>query len=67
MIKVHLLNGEEFVINAEMIETMEARPDSTITLIGGKRLIVSESIDCLIERIVAYRHACLQGPKFLQL
>ena len=42
MIKLSRLNGDEFVLNCEMIETVEATPDTVISLINGKKYIVSE-------------------------
>ena len=54
MIKVTRLNGQPFVVNAELIRSIEATPDTTITLINGDRLIVKESMDEVIERSVEY-------------
>lgn len=54
MIKVTRLNGQPFVVNAEMIRTIEALPDTTITLINGDHIIVSESMDEVITRAVEY-------------
>ena len=54
MIKVTRLNGQPFVINAEMIRSVEALPDTTITLINGDKLIVKESMDDVIGRSIEY-------------
>ncbi|QNN21444.1 flagellar FlbD family protein [Planctomycetales bacterium ZRK34] len=54
MIKVTRLNGQAFVVNAELIRTIEALPDTTITLINGDHIIVSESMEQVIERAVEY-------------
>jgi flagellar protein FlbD len=54
MIKVTRLNGNPFVVNAEMIRTIEALPDTTITLINGDHIIVSETMEQVIERAVEY-------------
>lgn len=55
MIQVTKLNQEEMVINAELIETLEATPDTHVNLIGGKSLIVRETIDQIIEKVIIYR------------
>jgi len=55
MIKLTRLNQSEIVLNAELIEYMEATPDTVITLVNGHKMIVKESIEEVIERVVAYR------------
>ena len=54
MIKLTRLNGEVFMLNAELIKYVEARPDTFITLIGKDRIVVTESMDEVLERTVAY-------------
>jgi len=49
------LSGEEFVLNAELIEMIEARPDTTITLVNGRKYIVRESIEDVIQRVIEYK------------
>ncbi len=55
MIALRRLNGMEFVLNAELIEQLESAPDTLITLITGNNLVVLESVDQVIEKIVEYR------------
>ncbi len=55
MIKVTRLSGEMVVINAELIETVEATPDTVITLTTGKKLVVVEEPEEVVERVMAYR------------
>lgn len=55
MIRVSRLDGKEFVLNAELIETIETSPDTHITLTDGKHLIVCEALDEVVERVMAYR------------
>jgi len=52
MITVTRLNGKPFVVNAELIRTVEANPDTTITLINGDHLIVRESMDDVVSLVV---------------
>ena len=54
MIKLTRLNGEEFVLNADLIRFVESRPDTYITLNSADRIIVRESVDEVIERSIAY-------------
>lgn len=60
MIIVTRLNGSEIVINADLIETVEATPDTIVTLVDGTRYVVEESPTDLIDRIKTYRAAVLQ-------
>lgn len=55
MIKVTRLDHSELVVNAELIETVEATPDTVITLTSGKKLVVSEDVDEIIHRVMEYR------------
>ena len=47
----------EFVLNAEIIETVEETPDTVVTLTNGKKLIVEESMDEIVRRVMEYRRA----------
>jgi flagellar protein FlbD len=51
MIEVTRLNGKAFSLNALYIETVEAFPDTTITLTTGRKFIVRESEEEVRERI----------------
>ena len=58
MIKVtRLKSNDDFVLNAELIETIEETPDTVVTLTNGKKLIVEESMDELVGRVMDYRRA----------
>jgi len=48
------LNGRPFVLNAELIRTIEENPDTVITLVSGDHLLVRESSTQVIERAVEY-------------
>ncbi|MEW6755831.1 MAG: flagellar FlbD family protein [Candidatus Latescibacterota bacterium] len=60
MIKVTRLNTSQVVVNAEMIEFVEAIPDTIISMISGKKLMVAESVDTVIGLIIQYRQRCGQ-------
>lgn len=47
----------EFVLNAELIETIEETPDTVITLTNNKKLIVEESMDEVVRRVMDYRRS----------
>ncbi|MGI1658145.1 MAG: flagellar FlbD family protein [Desulfitobacterium sp.] len=58
MIEVTRLNGKKLVINSDLIETMEATPDTVITLTGGNKYVVVESTEELIRKVAEYKRFC---------
>lgn len=54
MIKLTRLNGEEFILNADLIRFVEARPDTYITLTTNDRFVVREAIDEVVRRAIDY-------------
>jgi flagellar protein FlbD len=54
MISVTRLNNQPFVLNADLIRTIEQNPDTVITLVTGEHLIVRESAKEIIRRVVEY-------------
>ncbi len=59
VIWVTRLNGSEIVLNADLIETVEATPDTIITLVDGKKYVVSEAADEVVNRIRLFRASIL--------
>lgn len=55
MIRVTGLDHQEFIINAEQIEKIEEIPESVITLINGKKYLVTDSSEELVEKIINYK------------
>ena len=54
MITVTRLNGNKFVVNADLIRTVESNPDTTIKLINGDTIIVKESMQEVVELAIDY-------------
>ncbi|HRQ72135.1 MAG TPA: flagellar FlbD family protein [Phycisphaerales bacterium] len=54
MISLTRLNGKRFVLNAELIRTVEETPDTLITLISGEHVIVKETLREVVDRVVEY-------------
>ncbi len=57
MIKVHRLNGETFLLNSDMIETVDATPDTVLRLMNGHRYVVRETAAEIYNKIVDFRKA----------
>ena len=62
MIKVTRLNGKEFVVNAELIQFLEETPDTVITLMSQEKIVVKESVDDVIKRVVQYARSIRTLP-----
>lgn len=54
MITLTRLNGKKFVVNAELIRTVESNPDTTITLINGDHMIVTEPMQEVVNLSIEY-------------
>jgi flagellar protein FlbD len=55
MIQVTRLDQREFYLNPHQIEYIELNPDTTLIMLSGKRLVVREDYQTILERILAYR------------
>ncbi|MDK2917393.1 MAG: flagellar protein FlbD [Candidatus Petromonas sp.] len=63
MIYVTRLNGEVFAINPDLIEFIDSTPDTVISMTTGKKIVVSESIDEIIVKIIKYKRKIYEfGP-----
>lgn len=57
MIRLTRLNERPFIVNADLIRTVEENPDTVITLVSGEHLMVKESMDEVVRRTIEYgRH-----------
>jgi len=59
MILVHRLKGEPLFVNADLIESIEAIPDTVLTLVDGRKAVVQESPETIVERITRFRGSVL--------
>lgn len=59
MIELTSFNGKIFFLNPDLIYRMEEVPDTTITLVDGKSLIVRESAKDVVNLIISYRQQTL--------
>lgn len=55
MITLHRLDGKEFVVNANLIETLEATPDTVITLTNGHKFVVQEPVAAVIRATIRFQ------------
>jgi flagellar protein FlbD len=52
-------NGSKYYLNPELIQTVEATPDTIITLVNNEKLIVKETPQEIAERFIEYRRRTL--------
>lgn len=62
MILLTRLDGRELVVNSDLILTVEATPDTMVTLTTGDRLLVRQAVQDVVDRAVAFRYRTMQGP-----
>ena len=61
MIEVSKLNGETCIVNADAIDLIEIIPDTVLVLASGKKILVLDSPEEIVERIVAYKQKIFLG------
>ena len=61
MICLTRINHVPLVLNSDLIEHVEATPDTVITLTTGQKLMVLESADEVIERVIQFRRKIYDG------
>ena len=60
MIVVKKINGQEIVVNCDLIETMEFTSHAVLSLTTGEKLVVDETREDLLKKIIEYKRAILQ-------
>lgn len=55
MIKLLKTDGSEIIINADLIEQIKETPDTVITMTNGKNILVKDTADEIIEKVIDYK------------
>ena len=55
MIKLTRLNDTQIVVNADQIKYLESTPDTIITLMNNEKILVTDSIDNVIRKVIEFR------------
>jgi flagellar protein FlbD len=61
MIAVTRLDGQSMLLNDDLIESIEPTPDTLITMLNGDKLYVRETLEAIVERIVAFKRTVFDG------
>ncbi len=54
MIELTKFSGDMFILNASMIESVEATPDTLICLVAGKKMVVRETVEEVVLAVLEY-------------
>jgi flagellar protein FlbD len=59
------LNNQALTVNSDLIKFVEQSPDTLITLVTGEKIVVRESPEEVLARLIAFRRSVLQGLSFI--
>lgn len=62
MINVTRLDNSELVINSDLIEILEAIPETIIHLTTGKKIMVCEKVDEIVLKVSVFKRSIIEGP-----
>ena len=59
MIRVTRLNDREVMVNADLVEFLESTPETIISMTTGRKIVVKESVEEVMRRVMEYRGRAL--------
>jgi flagellar protein FlbD len=65
MIRLTRINRAPLILNSDLIEHVEATPDTVIALTNGQKLVVLESAEEVIEKVIEFRRAIAGRPELV--
>jgi len=66
MIVVKKVNQQEIIVNCELIVTIEFTPDAVMSLTTGDKIIVDETKEDLLRKIIDYKRSVHRGPEVVE-
>ena len=63
MITLRQINGKEIIVNAEHISHIEKTPNTVITLLSGNKMVVAETPEEVVQKVIAYKREILSSRK----
>ena len=67
MIKLTKINNENFILNANLIKFVEEKPDTIITLQNNDKILVKDSADLVMEKVITYARLIRSLPEQLNM
>ena len=65
MIRLTRINRVPLILNADLIEHVEATPDTVIALTTGQKLVVMESADEVVQKVVDFKRSIAAHPQLV--
>jgi flagellar protein FlbD len=65
VIKLTMFNDSDVIVNADLIESVEHTPDTLISLTTGKKVMVKESVEDVISKVINYRRIVSQSHRVM--
>jgi flagellar protein FlbD len=65
MIRLTRINRAPLVLNSDLIEHVEATPDTVIALTNGQKLVVLESADEVVQKVIEFRRLIANRPELV--
>lgn len=62
MIRLTRINRVPLVLNSDLIEHLEATPDTVIALTTGQKLMVLESAEEVVQKVIEFRRLIASPP-----
>lgn len=59
MIRVTRLDNREIVVNSDLVEFVESTPETIVSTTTGKKIVVKESVDEILKRVLEFRRRAL--------
>jgi flagellar protein FlbD len=66
MIRLTRLSGTVFALNSDLIERVDATPDTVVTLVDGKKYVVTESLEEVVDSVRRHRGEVLALSAYLE-
>ncbi len=66
MVQLTRLNSHPLLLNSDLIKFVEESPDTVITLISGEKVVVRESAERVVEKVIEFRRRLLEGAVFIR-
>jgi flagellar protein FlbD len=65
MIRLTRINRVPLVLNSDLIEHLESTPDTVIALTNGQKLVVMESAEQVIQKVIEFRRLIANRPELV--
>jgi flagellar protein FlbD len=62
MIELTKFHGSRIVVNADLIEFIDSIPETVVVMSTGRRVIVTETVQEVVEKVITYRRRYLTAP-----